>query len=215
MNALKGRFAITSVNSSTESSVLSKASSIEYLAHIEAQSIDLNWASQTEYELFQLLYVTPKRGKSNIQVPANNIDSMPLPYVGNTNNMCPQVPIVNSSVSSLPYAELHLGNPKLWNGHTNPISMFGQNNTQEININNIKISLICISYFISNRELKNNRKIDIPFLSSFGQIIFNFVSSIFKEEWDQLKTDRDNKMFCELIKEEFTTKILCQVKEKG
>jgi len=60
--------------------------------------------------------------------------------------------------------------------------MFGQNTSQEIDVNNIKISLMHILDFISNRELKNNREADIPFLSSFDQIIFDFVSSVFKGE---------------------------------
>ena len=99
-------------------------------------------------------------------------------------------------------------------GCTNLISMFGQNNTQEIDVNNIKISLMHILDFIGNKELKNNRETDILFLSSFGQIAFDFVSFIFKGRWDQLKTDRDNKMFCELIKKEFTTKMLMPSKGK-
>lgn len=58
--------------------------------------------------------------------------------------------------------------------------MFGQIISQEININNIKISLIHISDFISNKELKNNREEDILFLKGFGQITFDFISSVFK-----------------------------------
>ena len=70
--------------------------------------------------------------------------------------------------------------------------MFRQNNIQEIDVNNIKISLIYISDFIGNRELENNREKNISFLSGFGQIVFDFISSIFKRGWNQLKTDRDN-----------------------
>ena len=92
--------------------------------------------------------------------------------------------------------------------------MFEQNNTQEINVNNIKISLICILDFIGNRKLKNNREENIPFLSRFCQIAFNFVSSSFKRGWDQLKTDRNNKMFYNLIKDEFTMKVLMLSKGK-
>jgi len=40
--------------------VLSKASSVEYTAYIEAQNNDSSWANQTEDEFFQLSYVTPK-----------------------------------------------------------------------------------------------------------------------------------------------------------
>jgi len=84
--------------------------------------------------------------------------------------------------------------------------MFSQIASQEININNIKISLSCISDFISNRKLKNNRENNIPFLKGFGQVTFDFVFSIFKKGWDQLKID-NNRTFCELIKNKFTTKV--------
>jgi len=214
IGAPKGKSTIASANSSRESLVLSKASSIKYSAHIEAQSIDSNWANQTEDELFQLSYVTPKRGESNIQVPANNIDSIPLSHVSNANNTCPQAFAINSSISSLLYVKLQLDNPESWDGYTNLISMFGQNNTQEIDVNNIKISLMYILDFISNRELKNNREKNILFLSGFGQIAFDFVSSVFKGGWNQLKINRDNKIFHELIKKKFTTKVLMLSKGK-
>jgi len=42
MGVLRSRFTIASMNLSRESSVLSKASSIKYSAHIEAQSADPN-----------------------------------------------------------------------------------------------------------------------------------------------------------------------------
>jgi len=92
--------------------------------------------------------------------------------------------------------------------------MFDQTASQEIDINNIKISLTCISDFINNRELKNNRKEDILFLKGFGQIAFNFVSSVFKRGWDQLKIDNNNKTFCKLIKNEFTIKVPTPNKKK-
>ena len=85
--------------------------------------------------------------------------------------------------------------------------MFGQTVSQEIDVNNIKISLICIFNFISNRELNNNREENILFLKDFGQIAFNFVFSVFKGKWDQLKIEKNNKMFHKLIKNEFTTKV--------
>ena len=71
-------------------------------------------------------------------------------------------------------------NSELWDSHTNPISLFSQISLQEINVNNIKNSLTHISDFISYRELKNNRKKDIPFLKEFSQVVFDFVIAIFK-----------------------------------
>ena len=42
MGALRGRSTITSTNSLRVLSVLSKASSVQYVAHIEAQNLDPN-----------------------------------------------------------------------------------------------------------------------------------------------------------------------------
>jgi len=94
------------------------------------------------------------------------------------------MPAFNSGSSLLLYIELQPDNPNLWDGYINLISMFGQNNTQEIDVNNIKISLMCILDFISNSELKNNKEEDILFLSRFGQIAFDFISSLFKGGWN-------------------------------
>ena len=102
----RSRSAITNANSSRESLVLSKVSSIKYSACMKAQSIDSNWANQTENKLFQLSYTTPKGGESNIQVLANNLDSILLLHVGNANNICSQASTVNSNVSSLLYIKL-------------------------------------------------------------------------------------------------------------
>ena len=115
---------------------------------------------------------------------------MLLPYVGYTHNIQPQVLAINNGILSLLYEELHLGNFDLWNSCTNLISMFGQTASQKIDVNNIKISLTHISDFISNRELKNNKEKNILFLKGFGQIAFNFVFSIFKSGWDQLRIDK-------------------------
>jgi len=113
IDASRGKSAIASTNSLRELSVLSKVSSIKYLAHMEAQSTDSNWASQIKDELFKLLYMTPKGGESNIYSPPNNTDSMAPPHMGLAYNMHPQVPAINSSVSSLSYKELQPGNSNL------------------------------------------------------------------------------------------------------
>jgi len=62
MNAFRGRSTVFNTNSSRESSILSKSSSIVYATHMEAQSGNLNWANQTKDELFNLSYQTPLGG---------------------------------------------------------------------------------------------------------------------------------------------------------
>ena len=56
MNAPRDRSTISSMNSSRESSVLFKSSSIAYATRMEAQSGNTNWANQTEDKLFNLSY---------------------------------------------------------------------------------------------------------------------------------------------------------------
>ena len=68
--------------------------------------------------------------------------------------------------------------------------------------------------FIDNRELKDNREKDIPFLSRFDQIVFDFVSFLFKEGWDQLKIERNNNIFWNFIKDEFTANVSTPSKGK-
>ena len=45
--------------------------------------------------------------------------------------------------------------------HTQPLSIFEKQDTQDTNINNIKISLSRISDFIANYHIVNNREGDI------------------------------------------------------
>ena len=96
--------------SSRASSMMSKASSIKYSAHIEAQSADSNWANQTKEDLFRLLYATPLGRESNIHGQTNNSDSVLPSYVGYIYNTQPQALAINIGILSLSYEELQLGN---------------------------------------------------------------------------------------------------------
>jgi len=158
------------------------------------------------------LYATPLGGVTNNQGQDFQSNNIPLPHVDHNHTTPSPVSAINSDISSLSYEICQPGNPKSWDGRTNPISLFGQ--IQEIDVNNVKISLAHISDFISYRELKNNREEDISFLKGFGQVVFDFIAAVFKGGWDHLKTDINNKTFRELIKDEFTTKILFPNKRK-
>jgi len=84
------------------------------------------------------------------------------------------------SPPALLYKELQLANNNSWDGHTYPISLFGRLNIQDIDVNNIKVSLEQIADFIANRHLKNHKKNKIPCLTGFGKVAFELVSLIFK-----------------------------------
>jgi len=59
-------------------------------------------------------------------------------------------------------------------------------------LNNLKISLHWFADFIKNRNLKNNKKEDIPSLIDFSQAAWTLISPIYKGGWDALKIDNIN-----------------------
>ena len=158
--------------------------------------------------------MTSMGGESNVHSQTNHPDSMSPPHIGHAYNIQSQVSAINSRVLALLYEVLQLGNHSLQDGCTNPIFMFGQIISQEININNIKISLIHISDFISNKELKNNREEDILFLKGFGQITFDFISSVFKGGQDQLKTEKITRCSVSSSRISLSPKSLLLIKER-
>ena len=81
ISASRGKTTVLSTNSSRESSVISKASSVKYATCMEAQSIDLNWTNQTKDKFFRLSYATLLGGDSNIHGQTIHSDNMPTPHL--------------------------------------------------------------------------------------------------------------------------------------
>jgi len=121
--------------------------------------------------------------------------------------MGPKQAINSLSPPVLLYEELQPANINSWEGHTHPISLFRRLGTQDIDVNNIKVSLERMSDFISNHHLKNHKEDEISCLTSFGKVTFELISSIFKGGWDNLLVRDRQKMFRDKIKEEFTTSV--------
>ena len=207
MDDPRGRSNAVSRNSSRESSVSSRTSSVAYSKRMEIQSDDLNWANQTDIELFKVPFSSQAGGESNNQVPANETPYGPTTYIDLANNMFPNPDYSNLTPLSLSYAELQPADLSSWEGRTQPISIFGRISIQGIDVNNIKTSLTRISEFIANRHIKNNKETDIPCLESFSKIAFELVKSIYKGGWDNLLAGDSSKSFRDKIKEEFTTRV--------
>ena len=63
-----------------------------------------------------------------------------------------------------------------------------------------------ITSFINERNLKNDREQDVPCLAGFWQAAQNFISAIYNNKWDALKTDNNNIMFLFLfLNQQFIT----------
>jgi len=110
-------------------------------------------------------------------------------------------------LSSIPYLELQLANPDLWNSQSNTVFIFGTIETIHENLKNIKISLHCITDFIRSRSLRNNRKENIPSLTGFIQAAWSSILSIYISGWDALKIDDNNVSFHHKISSKFDKKI--------
>jgi len=116
----------------------------------------------------------------------------------NVNQLC------SLDLSSIPYSESQLAKHKLWDGHSNSISIFGTTKTILKNLKNIKISLHHIVNFI---KLQNNKKEDITSLIGFEQVAWTFISFIYNGGWDTLKMDNNSILFHNKVSTHFNKKI--------
>ena len=114
----------------------------------------------------------------------------------------------------IPYKNHQLAELNSQDGKVYSLSIFGNNEFLEINSKNILTSLLQIADFIYNRKLKNNIEDDIPALTRFSQAAQSFISSIYKVEWDSLKTNNLNKIFRQNITSKFTPKIISKKSNK-
>ena len=174
---------------------------------MEIQSKDPNWANQIDNEIFHVPTSSQVERESNTQAQVALNLSVPTTCVDLNTTTGPKQAINSLSPPVLLYKELQLANINSWDGHTHPISLFGRLGTQDIDVNNIKVSLEQMSDFISNHHLINHKEDKIPCLTGFGKVAFELISSIFKGEWDNLLVGDGQKMFHNKIKEEFTTSV--------
>ena len=49
--------------------------------------------------------------------------------------------------------------------------------------------------FIRSRQIHGKTKKDLSIILGFGQVAWNFILSIYKAEWNILKTDQNNRLF--------------------
>ena len=60
--------------------------------------------------------------------------------------------------------------------------------------------------FIRSKKVVNSRASDVPELSGFGEVAWNFISSIYKSGWDLLSTDKYINLFKSKVVNKFTLK---------
>jgi len=153
---------------------------------MEIQSKDLNWANQADTEIFHVPVSSQVEGENNNQAQMALNPNISTTCVNLNITMSSEQNINRLSPSALSYKELQSANNNSWNGRTHPISLFGRLGIQDIDVNNIKVSLEQIADFIANHHLKNHKENKILCLTGFSKVAFELVSLIFKGEWDNL-----------------------------
>jgi len=72
---------------------------------------------------------------------------------------------------------------------------------------NIVYSLYRIAVFIRQKRLEDKTAKNISQIAEFGYVVWNFISSIYKLEWDILAANKDNKSFKLYISVQFKLKV--------
>ena len=97
--------------------------------------------------------------------------------------------------------------PNTWDGEAYLISIFGTIEFLEIDFKNMSTSLLHMTNFIRNRDVESNKVNDVNQLQGFGQIVWEFISSIYQSGWDTLTTNKNNKMIRQNIVSKISPKI--------
>jgi len=74
----------------------------------------------------------------------------------------------------------------LWDGNFLPISLYDTLKHLLFDSKNIKESLKQITNYIKNKSINCNKLNDIPDLKRMGEVVWNFILTIYDSEWDSL-----------------------------
>ena len=68
--------------------------------------------------------------------------------------------------------------------------------------------------YIKNKSIEPNKANDVLNLKGVGEAAWNFISTLYKLEWDSLVTDKDNQSFRHKFSSKFTPKVQ-EIKNKS
>ena len=98
--------------------------------------------------------------------------------------------------------------PELWSGNFHLISLYGSIEQIALDTKSIKDSLNFMARYISNKKVNSNKTNNLPDLNGIGDSIWNFISAVYKANWDSLYTDNKTKSLREKIASKFSPRII-------
>jgi len=107
----------------------------------------------------------------------------------------------------LPYDPNAPTDPEIWNGRFHPILLHGSIEHIRSDAKSIKDLLKFMAKYISNKQMKLANANDLKDLNSMGNTVWNFISSVYKSNWDSLYTDNETNTLRRKIAAKFTPRV--------
>jgi len=206
-NILRERSTSSSCISLRESSTHSAASSLPYHKRMEIQNNNLNENKQNVIKEISLSYATvnnqnslhvrqvtdnsPNVGTQHVINEVSTLNNMPTPQnknvVSNNTNTCL---IQNVFNVQLPYDINQSIELTSWDGNAYPISLYGLLEHLNINMSNIKISLLHMADYVKSKKIELKSVNDVSDLNGLGEVVWLFILFIYKSGWDLLYFDK-------------------------
>ena len=107
----------------------------------------------------------------------------------------------------LPYDPNAPTDSKIWNGGFHPISLHGSIEHIASDAKSIKDSLKFMAKYISNKQIELANANDLKDFNGMGDAVWNFISSVYKSNWDSLYTDNETNTLKRKIAAKFTPSV--------
>jgi len=107
----------------------------------------------------------------------------------------------------LPYDPNAPADPEIWGSNFHPISLHGSIEHLGSDVKNIKDFLRFMTKYITNKQIESSKTNNLDNFKGIGEAVWNFISSVYKANWDTLYTDNNSISLRRKIASKFTPKI--------
>ena len=104
----------------------------------------------------------------------------------------------------LPYDPNILIDPEIWGSNFYSISLHGLIKHIMSDAKNIKDSLKFMAKYITNKQINSPIANDLDDFKGIGEVVWNFISSVYDANWDALSTDNNFTLLRKRISAKFT-----------
>ena len=107
----------------------------------------------------------------------------------------------------LPYDPNTPMDPEIWGGNFHPISLHGLIEHIASDAKNIKDSLKFMEKYITNKQINPSKANNLDNFKGIGEMVWNFISSIYKANWNMLSTDNNSTSLKKKIVAKYTPSV--------